>query len=454
MTHRPVRVSDPDRAAVSSAEVKDIVAIRRHDAEAEDTWRDPGWKRRIYEYASRGRYDAGLAPFAILDDDRGQPVFVGDQELLLLAGDLDDRARRLIEAAGLSVQPVSCLRDRVVRLVKSGATGPELAELAARLRGDGVPASATYVPPMSIVMKSRGGAEPAHRRWEDYRPPARPGRVRVSIVDTGVTAQRRTDGWLDGLEVHGIDQLDLNPKNGKLDMAAGHGTAVMGIVRHAAPEATIAVHRAAPPDGSALETEVACGMVEAVEAGFEAGQAVVLNLSLGTTTVDGQSPLALQAALDLIEEMAAESPDRDVLVVAAAGNFGDTRPVWPAASPGVIAVGALGQDLLPTVWSSRGPWVDCSVVGDGVLSVYVEGEEDPYYDRAADSFPADSWALHFGTSFAAPQIAGAVARIAQDEGVSLRDALTRLLTGARRIRDFGRVPDLRMVRGLQAPVGG
>jgi hypothetical protein len=74
-----------------------------------------------------------------------------------------------------------------------------------------------------------------------------------------------------------------------------------------------------------------------------------------------------------------------------------------------VAVGALTQGMLPAPWSSRGHWVDCSVIGDGVLSVYVEGIEDPFFDTAADCFGKDSWALHFGTSFAAPQVTAAAA---------------------------------------------
>ena len=144
---------------------------------------------------------------------------------------------------------------------------------------------------------------------------------------------------------------------------------------------------------------------------------MVLNLSLGTTTTDDEPPIALQAAVDLIDELASAHPTLDALIVAAAGNYGTSRIVWPAGFRGVIAVGALTQDLRPAPWSSYGPWVDCSVIGDGVLSVYVEGREDPFFDTAADTFGPNSWALHFGTSFAAPQVAGLVAQIAAVEGI-------------------------------------
>jgi subtilisin family serine protease len=113
----------------------------------------------------------------------------------------------------------------------------------------------------------------------------------------------------------------------------------------------------------------------------------------------------------------------------------------------VVAVAALTQQLTPAPWSSRGPWVDCAVLGDGVLTVYVEGTEDPFFDTEPDTFGPDSFALQFGTSFAAPQVAGRVAHVAQQEKVSLRHALARVLAGACRVSDFGRV------LAVQPPIG-
>ena len=48
--------------------------------------------------------------------------------------------------------------------------------------------------------------------------------VRVVIIDTGVYGSRRGDGWLTGLETkRNREDLDDSPKNGFLDLAAGHG---------------------------------------------------------------------------------------------------------------------------------------------------------------------------------------------------------------------------------------
>lgn len=127
----------------------------------------------------------------------------------------------------------------------------------------------------------------------------------------------------------------------------------------------------------------------------------------------------------------------DVLVVAAAGNDGDTRPCWPAAFPEVVAVAGLRPDLSASDWSNRGGWVSCSAVGEGVVSTYVEGHKRSPDTGITTRFGPDPWACWTGTSFAAPQIAGAVARISAASGCTPRQALSTVLAGARAIPGFG-----------------
>jgi subtilisin family serine protease len=438
----------------SSAErrLADVLAVRRHTSDFGKTWEDRNWRREVLERSRVGRSLLPDQPQIDILERPEEDYLVGVGELLIRTDAYDGLAQRLAKEAGFGAEPMECLRGRVTKLVKPGASAAELADAAERMQGRGVPVTFNFVPPMAVVIKSQGGPEPAARHWPPHLATAQAGPVRVAIVDTGITCQTRTDGWLDGLAHPGnIDALYENPDapdpaDRRLDAAGGHGTSVAGIIQHEAPATTVAMYAAVPQDGSALESGIACAMVTAVQEGFDADQSVVLNLSLGTTTTGDEPPVALQAAVDLIEEMAAEQ-DRDVLIVAAAGNYGDSRPVWPAAFRGVVAVGALTQQRTPAPWSSRGPWVDCSVLGDGVLTVYVEGTEDSFFDTDPDTFGPDSFALQFGTSFAAPQVAGRVAHIAQQQKVSPRHALGRVLAGARRVPDFGRVLD------IQPPIG-
>ncbi len=127
-------------------------------------------------------------------------------------------------------------------------------------------------------------------------------------------------------------------------------------------------------DGIASEVAVACQLIRAARAGAQ-----IINLSLGCQTQDDVPPIAIRAALDVIRDLEREE-DREVLVVAAAGNYADTRACWPAAFRQVVSVAALAPDMLPAQWSTHGFWVTCSTIGQGISSTYVEGNESILID--------------------------------------------------------------------------
>jgi hypothetical protein len=201
------------------------------------------------------------------------------------------------------------------------------------------------------------------------------------------------------------DRLDEFPPDGLLDAGAGHGSFVAGVIQQVAPTARIQVHKVMDSDGITTDTELAAGLRRAAAAG-----AKIINMSLGTETVDDVAPPALREA---VEELHAAG----VLVVCAAGNSADREPVWPAALAdefdNVVAVAALDGKGEPASWSSRGDWVTCSTIGEGVVSTYVIGTEDGQLidDPDPDTYGPDSWACWTGTSFAAPQVTGALVRL-------------------------------------------
>ena len=123
-----------------------------------------------------------------------------------------------------------------------------------------------------------------------------------------------------------------------------------------------------------------------------------------------------------------------MLIVAAAGNYADDLPCWPAAFRRVLSVGGLAPDMLPAPWSSHGFWVTCSTVAQGVRLTFVEGRESPLVDPVPHDFGPNAWAAWSGTSFSAPQIVGAVARLHEEYGYSMREAARRLLAAGRRYR--------------------
>jgi subtilisin family serine protease len=306
-----------------------------------------------------------------------------------------------------------------------------------------VAAGPNYLAALAAVSKGVGGPEPAPTL--DTPPgggPAGAGRVvRVAVVDTGLPSDPRTDGWLSEVPRTGdnIDPLDALPagRDGLLDYQAGHGTFVSGIIRRVAPQAEIRMYRAADSDGFASDHDIAEAILRAHDDGAE-----IINLSLGGRTADDQAPPATAEAVATVRR---ESGGATV-IVAAAGNYGDDTRVWPAALPGVEAVAGLTAYLSPSAWSSYGPDVRFATVGEGIRSTFVPGVESPVFDPDPDVFGENPWAMWSGTSFAAPQIAGAVARISYEEGLEPRAAVDKLDEYGKPIDGFGKA--MRVLRGL------
>ena len=317
-------------------------------------------------------------------------------------------------------------------------------------------------PNRRIVVKAAVGPSPTTVEFGAAGEPQPDGKVIVAVIDTGIVRiddednnlVPRTDGLLNEVvrTARSIDPLDAFPAaapNGLLDFAAGHGTFAAGIVRLVDPTAEIRVYTALDSDGFADENDVACAMIQAVEDG-----AHVLNLSLGMHTVDNLPSVALELALEMIDEIAEEQGRTPPAIVASAGNYGDSQLVWPAAfTDRVVSVAGLTAEGEGAAWSSHGDWVTCSCVGEGIVSTFVPGTEDDTFSRLrpglppADTFPSvDPWAVWTGTSFAAPQIAGAISRLMNEQpGLSPRDAEAELLSRGVPITDYGQA--LRLLPG-------
>ncbi|WP_433379995.1 S8 family peptidase [Actinoplanes sp. CA-142083] len=314
------------------------------------------------------------------------------------------------------------------------------AQTPAALRERGIDAAPHLIVPLGYVIK----ADDHPHGTEPLAPPTAvtPAPVRVALVDTGIAAAARNDGWLARAVGH-ADPLDIMPAAGRLDWGAGHGTFTAGIVQRVAPRCEIVAYRFTGGDGLGTDTDVATALLAAAADGHRAGVPTIINASLGSPAADGTPPPAMRAA---VEHIAAAYPD--VLIVAAAGNMGNAEPVYPAAFDQVVAVGALTDDLQPAPFSSRGPWLTCSTVGVGVVSPFVAGVYPPERDPSQpdQTFGADAWAMWTGTSFAAPQISGAVARLCYEQpGLTPRAALELLLAGRPHLTGHGRV--LRLLPG-------
>ena len=411
-----------------------------------------------------GGYRHAIAQFDILPAETGFGTLHVRDELLITGRSYDGRdartarpgqntyAKPYLDALGLKASDVDCkeLHGRVLRLTSPGGMDPQqLADVARNLRARGFSASLTHIAatahgvikssPLAAQAAPADGPVPAAVAQAVGGKAVRRVRgtpAKVAIIDTGITAERRTDGWLKTIprKPRYIDPLSAFPftaTDDYLDLNAGHGTFVAGLVQQVAPDADITVYRAIDSDGIASEVAVACEMIRAVKDGAQ-----IINLSLGGQTHDDVPPLAIAAALEVIGERERKTGDQ-VLVVAAAGNYADTRPCWPAAFRGVVSVAGLAPGMTPLPISSRGFWVTCSTIGQDLRSTFVKGRLSPLVSPRATEFGPDAWALWSGTSFAAPQVTGKLAQLCQEEQLKPRAALRRLLAEGRPLPDFG-----------------
>jgi subtilisin family serine protease len=164
----------------------------------------------------------------------------------------------------------------------------------------------------------------------------------IAVVDTGIDA-RAPD--LRGRIVPGFDFVNGDSDPGDDN---GHGTAVAGVIAAAGDNAVgvagycwrcrLLALKVLGPDGTGLSSDLALGMVWAVDHG-----ARVINASLGGPVDD----LAVAAAAEYARA-------HGVLVVAAAGNDSASAPSYPAALPSIVSVAASSPADELYAFSNRG----------------------------------------------------------------------------------------------------
>ncbi|WP_422770055.1 type VII secretion-associated serine protease mycosin [Plantactinospora sp. WMMC1484] len=223
--------------------------------------------------------------------------------------------------------------------------------------------------------------------------------IRVAVVDSGVSADHPT---LTGKVLPGRDLLASSGGDGQCD-ENGHGTLIAGIIagREAvsagfrfygvAPGAEIVPVRVLRDQRRSVEADLSERIAEAIRWAVDSGDADVLNLSL-TTPPTRQLQSAVAYALD-----------RQVVVVAAAGNSGDSgveagRPTFPAGYPGVIAVAGVNADDEHVQTSTSGEFVDVAAPGERIAGPAAAG--------GGYLFTAEG-----GTSFATGYVSGLAALI-------------------------------------------
>ncbi|MEV6299365.1 S8 family serine peptidase [Actinoplanes sp. NPDC051861] len=233
--------------------------------------------------------------------------------------------------------------------------------------------------------------------WETTRG----GPVKVAVLDTGVSAV----GDLSGRVLSGYDfvNADNDPSD---DGVFPHGTIVASLIA-ATPdngtgmagvcaECEILPVKVLDRNGLGPYTTIAEGIIYAVQQG-----AKIINMSLG-----GLEPSPV------LQNAVAYAAGRGALVVAAAGNEGDTAKHYPAAYGDVLAVGATDTRLEGTEraeFSSYGSWVDVAAPG---ITAGMRNNGDYCWDGGDACWDDDYGYEVEGTSFAAPLVAGVAALVA------------------------------------------
>ncbi|MFC9586423.1 type VII secretion-associated serine protease mycosin [Streptomyces yangpuensis] len=215
--------------------------------------------------------------------------------------------------------------------------------------------------------------------------------VRVAVIDTGVDrANPQLSGALD--VGAGKDFVDPKGGDGTTD-TVGHGTKVAGLIAARpqqgtgfvglAPDATIIPIRQNDGQGKGNALSLSQAIDHAVSKGAQ-----VINISQDT---DAQLSADSELGKSVQKAVAA-----NVVVVASAGNdglSGQKRKTYPAAFPGVLAVGASDRNNERAVFSQPGDFIGVAAPGVDMVSTV------PGFGQCIDN----------GTSFSAPYVAGVAA---------------------------------------------
>ena len=219
------------------------------------------------------------------------------------------------------------------------------------------------------------------------------------------------------------EDRDPDPRPDPTGPGSGHGTAVAGVVAAApkdpgagvagvAPGVSIVPLRAFGGDGRGQADDIAAAIVYGATMGLD-----VLNLSFGR-----------DQPVPVIEEAIEYANERGTVVVAAAGNELTDAPHYPSDYPEVLSVAWLAEDGegLPDFNQSQyGIGIDIGAPGTNVFSTRF-----PRNHLSSDDAPPRSalYGPNSGSSFSAPQVAGAAALLRSADSslspASIRSILT------------------------------
>jgi cell wall-associated protease len=232
----------------------------------------------------------------------------------------------------------------------------------------------------------------------------------IAVLDSGVNVNH-PDLRNRIVKPHNVLDSSASPTDN-----VGHGTHVAGIAgaqtNNNLGVASIAQNVSVMPIkvgdlNGATNSNIVKGIQYAVKNG-----ASIINLSLGSYDYS-------EAVHDAIKSAVAQG----VLIIAAAGNDGESAKMYPAAYPEVLAVGAVDSQTEQLAgFSNYGDWVNVTAPGVDLYSTCVKGAVEPF-DECKTSNP---YMHSSGTSMAAPMVAS-LAALLKSEAPSLSNKQNRYI---------------------------
>jgi subtilisin family serine protease len=175
-----------------------------------------------------------------------------------------------------------------------------------------------------------------------------------------------------------LDQRTVAVLDDQKYAAFGHGTMTAGLVHLVAPQAKIMPLKAFHADGSAYNSDILRAIYYAVGNG-----ARVMSMSFNYTSYSPELGKAIRYA-----------NNKGVVAVASAGNDGTKTVTYPGGFPGVVDVASTSNTDIQSDFTNYGaPPVWLAAPGEGVVTTY----------------PWNSYAAGWGTSFSTPLVAGTAA---------------------------------------------
>jgi subtilisin family serine protease len=198
----------------------------------------------------------------------------------------------------------------------------------------------------------------------------------------------------------------------------GHGTMTAGVIHLVAPTARLLPVKVFDVNGGSCLSLILEGIYYAVDQG-----AKVISMSFSMR----QGSAELQQAIAYANSMG-------VVLVASAGNEGQSIVVYPAGYKQVLGIGSTNNQDVRSTFSNFGSVVSLAAPGEAIVTTY----------------PQNRYAAGWGTSFSAPFVAGGAALLVQLNGQITPAGAKQALSQAVAVGQALGAGRLDLVRALQA----